>query len=43
MSPAAAALSDLQSQLHDTQTSLVNHVDKVRALEGVIAEHDAVK
>ena len=37
------AVSDLQGQLHDTQSSLAVHVDKVRALEGVLAEHDAMK
>ena len=39
----APALSDLQGQLHDTQFSLAVHIDKVRALEGVLAEHDAMK
>ena len=39
----APAVSDLQGQLHDTQSSLAVHVDKVRALEGVLAEHDAMK
>jgi hypothetical protein len=39
----APALSDLQGQLHDTQSSLAVHIDKVRALEGVLAEHDAMK
>ncbi|KIM79867.1 hypothetical protein PILCRDRAFT_823052 [Piloderma croceum F 1598] len=38
-----ALLAELQSQLHDTQSSLANHVDKVRALETVFAEHDAIK
>jgi hypothetical protein len=42
-SSVAPTLTDLQSQLHDTQTSLANHVDKVRALEGVITERDAIK
>jgi hypothetical protein len=42
-SPTAPALNDLQAQLHDTQSSLANHVYKVRTLEGVIAEHDAIK
>lgn len=36
-------LTELQTQLHDTRSSLASHVDKVRALEGVVAEHDAVK
>ena len=39
----APAISDLQGQLHDTQSSLAVHVDKVRALEGILAEHDAMK
>lgn len=38
-----AVLSELQSQLHDTQSSLATHVDKVRALEGVFKERDAIK
>jgi hypothetical protein len=36
---AALALSELQAQLHNTQTSLASHVDKMRALD---AEHDAI-
>jgi hypothetical protein len=39
----APALSDIQAQLHDTQFSLANHIDKVHALEGVLAKHDAIK
>jgi hypothetical protein len=42
-SPAAPALTYLQSQLHKTQTSLASHVDKIRALEGVISERDTIK
>ncbi|KAJ7725938.1 hypothetical protein B0H16DRAFT_1781436 [Mycena metata] len=38
-----AALSDLQSQLLTTQSSLATHVDKIRALEGVFAEQEAIK
>ena len=38
----APAVSDLQGQLHDTQSSLAVHVDKVHALEGILAEHDAM-
>ena len=38
-----AALGELQSQLHDTQSSLASHVDKVRALESVFKEHEAIK
>ncbi|KAJ7471762.1 hypothetical protein FB451DRAFT_1250862 [Mycena latifolia] len=39
----AEALSDLQSQLLTTQSSLATHVDKIRALEGVFAEQEAIK
>ncbi|OBZ78501.1 hypothetical protein A0H81_02129 [Grifola frondosa] len=44
--PAAestSALSELQTQLHETQQSLANHVEKVRSLEGILAEHEAMK
>ncbi|KAF7313227.1 Glycosyltransferase family 69 protein [Mycena kentingensis (nom. inval.)] len=37
------ALADLQSQLQTTQSSLHDHVDKVRALEGVFADQEALK
>ncbi|KAF7326400.1 Glycosyltransferase family 69 protein [Mycena venus] len=37
------ALSELQSQLLTTQSSLASHVDKIRALEGVLAEQEAIK
>ena len=40
---SASAVLDLQSQLRDTQSSLASHLDKVRALEGVIAEQEAMK
>ncbi|KAF8816302.1 hypothetical protein BYT27DRAFT_7184144 [Phlegmacium glaucopus] len=40
---SAAAVTDLQSQLRDTQSSLASHLDKVRALEGVLAEQEAMK
>lgn len=36
-----AALTDLQAQLHDTQSSLAQYVDKVRVL--VAKEHEAIK
>lgn len=36
-------MSELQAQLLETQRSLTDHVDKVRALEGMLAEHDAIK
>jgi hypothetical protein len=42
-SSVAPTLTDIQSKLHNTKTSLANHVDKVRALEGVIAECNAIK
>jgi hypothetical protein len=29
--------------LHETQSSLATHVEKIRALEGMLAEHDAMK
>jgi predicted nucleic acid-binding Zn-ribbon protein len=38
-----SALGELQSQLHDTQSSLASHIDKIRALEGVLDEHEAMK
>jgi hypothetical protein len=41
--PAAAALIDLQPKLHDMQTSLASHVDKMRALERVFAQHNTIK
>ena len=37
------ALSTLQTQRHETQSSLATHVEKVHALEGAIAEHDTIK
>jgi hypothetical protein len=40
---STAAVVDLQSQLRDTQSSLASHLDKVRALEGVLAEQEAMK
>ncbi|KAF8063539.1 hypothetical protein FPV67DRAFT_1585724 [Lyophyllum atratum] len=39
----SSALADLQTQLHETQSSLTSHVDKIRALEGVLAEQEAIK
>ncbi|THH23256.1 hypothetical protein EUX98_g7920 [Antrodiella citrinella] len=38
-----SALSELQSQLRQTQESLANHVDKIRSLEGMLAEHESIK
>ena len=37
------ALSALQTQQHETQSSLATHVEKVHALEGAIAEHDTIE
>ncbi|KAG1733376.1 uncharacterized protein EDB91DRAFT_643069 [Suillus paluster] len=37
------ALSELRTELHETQASLASHVDKVRALEDMLAEHEAIK
>jgi hypothetical protein len=39
----ATSLNELRTQLHETQASLATHVDKVRALEDVLAEHEAIK
>ncbi|TCD64024.1 hypothetical protein EIP91_004658 [Steccherinum ochraceum] len=39
----ASALSELQSQLRQTQESLASHVEKIRTLEGMLAEHEAIK
>ncbi|KAF9218840.1 hypothetical protein BS17DRAFT_790524 [Gyrodon lividus] len=38
-----SALNELRTQLHETQASLASHVDKVRALEDMLAEHEAIK
>ncbi|KAA1472369.1 hypothetical protein DENSPDRAFT_821141 [Dentipellis sp. KUC8613] len=38
-----SALAELQAQLRDTQASLASHVDKIRALEGILGEHEAIK
>ncbi|OCH86578.1 hypothetical protein OBBRIDRAFT_761124 [Obba rivulosa] len=38
-----SALAELQAQLRETQLSLASHVEKIRALEGMLAEHDAIK
>ncbi|KAJ7233501.1 hypothetical protein B0H12DRAFT_1058711 [Mycena haematopus] len=40
---SAAVLSDLQSQLQTTQSSLASHVDRIREFEGVFAEQEAIK
>ncbi|KAG9005284.1 hypothetical protein FRB93_009838 [Tulasnella sp. JGI-2019a] len=39
----AAALTALQTQLHDTQNTLQSHLDKIRHLEGYVAEQEALK
>ncbi|OSD07875.1 hypothetical protein PYCCODRAFT_1357554 [Trametes coccinea BRFM310] len=38
-----AAVNELQAQLQETQRSLADHVEKVRMLEGMLAEHQAIK
>ncbi|PPQ97674.1 hypothetical protein CVT26_002486 [Gymnopilus dilepis] len=40
---SASVVVDLQSQIRDTQSSLEPHLDKVRAIEGVLAEQEAMK
>ncbi|EJT99188.1 hypothetical protein DACRYDRAFT_23804 [Dacryopinax primogenitus] len=42
-SSSSAMLSSLQSQLHETRASLATHADKVRTLESLLVEHDALK
>ena len=37
------AMVELQAQLQETQQSLADHVDKVRTLENMLAEHHAIK
>ncbi|PFH47881.1 hypothetical protein AMATHDRAFT_114022, partial [Amanita thiersii Skay4041] len=39
----AEALSELQAKLQDTQSSLASHMDKIRVLESVFAEQEALK
>ncbi|OAX32040.1 hypothetical protein K503DRAFT_805575 [Rhizopogon vinicolor AM-OR11-026] len=41
--PEHPGLSELRTELHQTQASLASHVDKVRALEDMLAEHEAIK
>jgi len=36
-------LSELQAQLQETQVSLASHVDKIRSLDSLLAEHEVVK
>ena len=44
-SPSApnSALSELQAQLQQTQVSLASHVDKIRSLDSLLAEHEVIK
>ncbi|KAH9975375.1 hypothetical protein BGW80DRAFT_95026 [Lactifluus volemus] len=37
------ALSELQAQLQETQVSLASHVDKIRSLDSLLAEHEIIK
>ncbi|KAF9486872.1 hypothetical protein BDN71DRAFT_793300 [Pleurotus eryngii] len=37
------AFSDLQAQLHETQASLASHIDKTRALKGLLNEQESIK
>ncbi|CAK5278024.1 unnamed protein product, partial [Mycena citricolor] len=41
--PSAESLADLRAQLDTTQSSLTTHVEKIRALEGVFSEQEALK
>ena len=38
-----AALSDLHSQLQDTQASLALHVEKIRVLENALKEQEVIR
>ena len=40
---SSETLLEIQSRLQDTQSSLASHVDKIRALETILAEQDALK
>ncbi|KAI0314557.1 hypothetical protein OF83DRAFT_1174648 [Amylostereum chailletii] len=40
---SSPALTEIQAQLQETQVSLATHVDKIRALESVLSEHEAIK
>ena len=40
---SAAAVINLQSQLRDTQSSFASHLDKIRALEGVLAKQEVME
>ena len=39
----AQTIAALQSQLSETQASLASHVDKIKSLEGMLAEHESIK
>ncbi|KAK4046123.1 hypothetical protein OIV83_006319 [Microbotryomycetes sp. JL201] len=39
----AQSIAALQSQLNETQSSLASHIGKIQELEGLLAEHDAIK
>lgn len=39
----SATISALQTQLSETQASLASHLDKIRSLEGMLAEHELIK
>lgn len=39
----SATISALQSQLSETQSSLAVHVEKIKSLEAVLAEHESIK
>ncbi|ETW78273.1 hypothetical protein HETIRDRAFT_23759, partial [Heterobasidion irregulare TC 32-1] len=41
--PTPATVVELQSQLQETQVSLASFVDKIRAMEGMLSEHEAIK
>ncbi|KAH9042683.1 hypothetical protein EDB85DRAFT_2107574 [Lactarius pseudohatsudake] len=41
--PPNSALSELQAQLQETQVSLASHVDKIRSLDSLLAEHEVIK
>ena len=41
--PNSTLLSDLQSQLRETQTSLASHVEKIRTLETALKEQEVIR
>ncbi|KAF8625152.1 hypothetical protein AX15_005534 [Amanita polypyramis BW_CC] len=40
---SSETLLEIQTRLQDTQSSLASHVDKIRALESILAEQEALK